>query len=389
MYFFKTTRLVVVLISCAIEVTPSDIQHSAATQIWGCYTRHALTRKSCVKRALFTSPVAAKSKGLGATSVVVKSRFSVAKTPTATNKVSSLGHNLFSVGQFCDGDLEVAFRSNTCYVRNLEVDDLLTGSRDPNLYTISISELAASSLVCLMSRATSTKSWLWHRRLTALLYILGIIKLRMILIHGRKTNVQYFHVFGSLFYPTNDRDDLGNIKPKADIGIFVGYSESSRGFCIYNRRTKKIMETIHVKFDELTTMDSECNNLEPEMNCVNFNNSSEDSQSVPSTSDLDDFLFIRNKSRLVAKGYGQEKGIDFEESFAPVERLEAVRIFVAYAAYKNFLIFQMDVKTSFLNGPLKEEVFFQQPNGFVDPDFQNHVYRFKKALYGLKQAPRA
>ncbi|GJW99575.1 retrovirus-related pol polyprotein from transposon TNT 1-94 [Tanacetum coccineum] len=95
------------------------------------------------------------------------------------------------------------------------------------------------------------------------------------------------------------------------------------------------------------------------------------------------------KSCLVAKGYGQEEGTYFEESFAPVVRLEAVRIFVAYAAHKNFLIFQMDVKTTFLNGPLKEEVFVQQPDGFVDPDFPNHIYRLKKALYGLKQAPRA
>ncbi|GKC04605.1 retrovirus-related pol polyprotein from transposon TNT 1-94, partial [Tanacetum coccineum] len=82
--------------------------------------------------------------------------------------VSGLGHNLFSVGQFCDGDLEVAFRSKTCYVRNLEGDDLLTGDRESNLYTISISDMAASSPVCLMSKATSTKSWLWHRRLSHL-----------------------------------------------------------------------------------------------------------------------------------------------------------------------------------------------------------------------------
>ncbi|GJR69359.1 retrovirus-related pol polyprotein from transposon TNT 1-94 [Tanacetum coccineum] len=82
--------------------------------------------------------------------------------------VEGLGHNLFSVGQFCDGDLEVAFHSNTCYVRNLKGDDLLTGSRESNLYTISISELAASSPVCLMFKATSTKYWLWHRRLSHL-----------------------------------------------------------------------------------------------------------------------------------------------------------------------------------------------------------------------------
>ncbi|GJT37465.1 integrase, catalytic region, zinc finger, CCHC-type containing protein [Tanacetum coccineum] len=82
--------------------------------------------------------------------------------------VEGLGHNLFSVGQFCDGDLEVSFRSKTCYVRNLEGDDLLTGGRESNLYTISISDMAASSPVCLMSKATSTKSWLWHRRLSHL-----------------------------------------------------------------------------------------------------------------------------------------------------------------------------------------------------------------------------
>nr|GEX55714.1 hypothetical protein [Tanacetum cinerariifolium] len=153
---------------------------------------------------------------------------------------------------------------------------------------------------------------------------------------------------------------------------------------------------------------------------------------------------LKNKARLVAKGYRQEEGIDFEESFAPVAcieairifiantanknmtiyqmdvktaflngelqrtkldadlygktidpthyrvaRLEVVRIFVAYAAHKNFPIYHMDVKMAFLNGPLKEEVFVRQPDGFVDPDFPNHVYRLKKALYGLKQAPRA
>ncbi|GJS05699.1 integrase, catalytic region, zinc finger, CCHC-type containing protein [Tanacetum coccineum] len=82
--------------------------------------------------------------------------------------VEGLGHNFFNIGQFCDGDLEVAFRSKTCYVRNLEGDDLLTGGRESNLYTISISDMAASSTVCLMSNATLTKSWLWHRRLSHL-----------------------------------------------------------------------------------------------------------------------------------------------------------------------------------------------------------------------------
>ncbi|GJR73173.1 retrovirus-related pol polyprotein from transposon TNT 1-94 [Tanacetum coccineum] len=85
----------------------------------------------------------------------------------------------------------------------------------------------------------------------------------------------------------------------------------------------------------------------------------------------------------------QEEGIDFEESFAHVARLEAVRMFVAFAAHKNITIIQMDVKTDFLNGLLKEEVYVSQPEGFIDPEFPDHVYRLKKALYGFKQAPRA
>ncbi|GKA69561.1 retrovirus-related pol polyprotein from transposon TNT 1-94 [Tanacetum coccineum] len=98
---------------------------------------------------------------------------------------------------------------------------------------------------------------------------------------------------------------------------------------------------------------------------------------------------LTNKARLVAKGYRQEEGIDFEESFAPVARIEAIRIFVANAVNKNMTIYRMDVKTNFLNGELRQEVYVSQPEGFVDQDNPTHVYRLKKALYGFKQAPRA
>ncbi|GJV25380.1 retrovirus-related pol polyprotein from transposon TNT 1-94 [Tanacetum coccineum] len=103
----------------------------------------------------------------------------------------------------------------------------------------------------------------------------------------------------------------------------------------------------------------------------------------------EDNTFFHNKARLVAKRYHHEEGIDFEESFAPFARLEAVRIIVAYVEHKSFPIYHMDVKTVFLNGPLKEEVYVSQPDGFVDPDHPKKVYRLRKALYGLKQAPRA
>ncbi|GJX71734.1 retrovirus-related pol polyprotein from transposon TNT 1-94 [Tanacetum coccineum] len=98
---------------------------------------------------------------------------------------------------------------------------------------------------------------------------------------------------------------------------------------------------------------------------------------------------LKNKAWLVAKGYRQEEGTNFEESFALVVQIEAIRIFLAYAAHKNMVVFQMDVKTAFLNGILKEEVYVSQPEGFVDQDHPNHVFRLKKTLFGLKQAPRA
>ncbi|GJX36933.1 retrovirus-related pol polyprotein from transposon TNT 1-94 [Tanacetum coccineum] len=105
---------------------------------------------------------------------------------------------------------------------------------------------------------------------------------------------------------------------------------------------------------------------------------------------IDEFgRVLKNKARLVAQGFRQGEGIDFEESFAPLVRIEAIRIFVVNAANKNMTIFQMDVKMTFLNRELKEEVYISQPEGFVDQDNPSHVYKLKKALYGLKQAPRA
>nr|GEV46032.1 copia protein [Tanacetum cinerariifolium] len=97
---------------------------------------------------------------------------------------------------------------------------------------------------------------------------------------------------------------------------------------------------------------------------------------------------LKNKARLVAHGYRQEERIYFEESFAPVARLDAIRIFLRFAAYMNMIVYQIDVKTAFLNGILREEVYVRQPDGFVDKDNLNHLYKLKKALYGLKQAPR-
>jgi hypothetical protein len=100
-------------------------------------------------------------------------------------------------------------------------------------------------------------------------------------------------------------------------------------------------------------------------------------------------VVTRNKARLVAKGYLQVEGLDFGETYAPVARLESIRILLAYATYHDFKLYQMDMKSAFLNGPIKEEVYVEQPPGFEDSEYPNHVYKLSKALYGLKQAPRA
>ena len=95
----------------------------------------------------------------------------------------------------------------------------------------------------------------------------------------------------------------------------------------------------------------------------------------------------RNKARLVAKGYNQEEGIDYGETFAPIARLEAMRLLLAFACMSGFKVFQMDVKSVFLNGYINEEVYVDQPPVFEDHKHPNHLFKLKKALYGLKQAP--
>nr|GFA09024.1 integrase, catalytic region, zinc finger, CCHC-type, peptidase aspartic, catalytic [Tanacetum cinerariifolium] len=147
--------------------------------------------------------------------------------------IEGLGHNLFSVGQFCDSDLEVAFRRNTCFLRNLEGVNLLKGNCTINLYTINLHDMASASPICLMARATSTKSLLWHQR---------------------KPDISFLYVFGALCYPKNDREDIGKLDAKGDIGFFIGYSANFCAYGVYNRRTKKIMETLNVTFDDLSTM---------------------------------------------------------------------------------------------------------------------------------------
>nr|GEY60247.1 copia protein [Tanacetum cinerariifolium] len=239
--------------------------------------------------------------------------------------VEEPGHNLFSVRQFCESDLEVAFRQHTCFIRNLDGVDLLT-------------EAMATA------RFTQNRS---------------IIRLRhgktpYELLHSKLSDLSFFNVFGALCYPTNDSENLeiqSSVIPQ-DVGddnldMEVAYMGNDPLFGV------PILEVTFAQSSSTASPQSIVWELVPRPDKVMVI-----TLKWIYKVKLDELGgILKNKARLVARGYRQEEGIDFEESFAPVARLEAIRIFLAYAAHKNMLVYQMDVKTSFLNDNLREEVY--------------------------------
>nr|GEV58643.1 Gag-Pol polyprotein [Tanacetum cinerariifolium] len=376
--------------------------------------------------------------------------------------VKGLGQNLLRVRQFCDADLEVAFRSKTCYVRNLNGVDLLIGDRESNLYTISISDMADSLLFCLMSKATLTKSWLWHHRLSHLNFgiindltkhdmVDGLLKFKYETDHLCSTCERGMSKKAShppkvvpkheappivttskeqtSLIPMNKADE-SNQEDSADFDgntVFVPnnilkFKEAESSTTALNLSN---MHEFH-KVKPLTRISTKSHSLEQlivsTLEPKNIKKAFSDHSCIELIQDeLHQFerldvcklvprpagkniigvkwiwknesdaenIVIQNKSHLVVNRYKQKDCINFEESFASVAHLEAVQMFVAFAAHKSITVSQMDVKIAFLNGPVKEKVYFNQPNGFVDIDFLDHVYRLKTTLYGLKQAPRA
>nr|GEU76156.1 hypothetical protein [Tanacetum cinerariifolium] len=411
--------------------------------------------------------------------------------------VERLGHNLFSVGQFYDSDLEVTFRKH------------------------SFEYMMKSSPICLLSKASKTKSWLWHRRLNHLnfgtindlsrkdlvrglprlkfekdhicsacqqgkskkhthspktentnlevlntlhmdlyepmrvqiingkKYILVIIddytrtvatasytqnrslihtrhnKTPYELVHNKKPGLTFLCVFGALCYPTNDSEDLGKLQPTADIVVPVpvnsagtpsstsidqdapslSHSPSSSVLQYLCLHQGVVAESTLIDGNQFAPVDNDpfINIFAPEP--TSEASSSGDASSAESTYELvpqpDCVMIIalkwiykvkldeygdvlKNKARLVAKGYRQEEGIDFEESFAPVARIEAILIFITNAASKNMTIYQMDVKTAFLNGELKEEVYVSQPSNTCLSSEEGSVW-FKAGSSGMGQ----
>nr|GEY26134.1 retrotransposon protein, putative, unclassified [Tanacetum cinerariifolium]GEY42961.1 retrotransposon protein, putative, unclassified [Tanacetum cinerariifolium] len=437
--------------------------------------------------------------------------------------VEGLNHNLFSVGQFCDADLEVAFRKSTCYIRDLKGNNLLTGSCGIDLYSITLQDINSPNLICLMAKASSSQAWLWHHHLSHLNFdIINLLsKNDIVTLHA------YFATEGILHQA--DGENLDKMKEKGDACIFVGYSTRSRAYRVFNKRTRVIVESIHVNFDELPQMASNHVSSDPAPKCqrmaLEHGSLSPCTQyrTVTMSNELD-LLFspmfdelLNGYSKVVSKSFAEStvdapnqrqqhttplnnhttptptcqlptlaptvtstENMNQAETYAendqvaddefinifctPVQdrgetstrHVDSLNMHTFYQRYpsehhwtkdhpleqvirnpsqsvrtrrqlesdgemcmfaltvsqtepKNikeamantawielmqeelhhFDRLDMDVKTAFLYGPLKEEVYVNQPDGFIDPYHPDKVYRLKKALYGLKQAPKA
>ncbi|GKB20381.1 retrovirus-related pol polyprotein from transposon TNT 1-94 [Tanacetum coccineum] len=255
----------------------------------------------------------------------------------------------------------------------------------------------------------------WCNAVDTSTYILNRILIRAILgktpyelLRGRKPTLDYFKVFGSKCFILNTKDYLTKFDPKSYECVFLGYSQNTKAYIILNKHTKKIEESLNVTFDETPPpsktsplVDDDLDEEEAirETEKKNLENVVEDE-----TLEIDEIVNIKESRnhplenvignlnqrtlRLVAQGYNHQEGIDYDETYAPVARFESIRILLAYACALDFKLFQMDVKSAFLNGFMNEEVYVAQILGFIDFEKPDHVYKQKKALYGLKQEPK-
>ncbi|GKD09042.1 retrovirus-related pol polyprotein from transposon TNT 1-94 [Tanacetum coccineum] len=319
-------------------------------------------------------------------------------------------------------NLEVAFRKSTCFVRDLQGNNLLTGNRRFDLYTISLQEINSSTSICLRAIASPTQAWLWHQRLSYLNLdyinllskkdvVIGLPKLKYVKDQlcsscevskekrsSFKTKIGVCQKTKLYFLEAASHDALAS---KLPLFFWAEAIATAYTTAPSQQELDLLFGPLYIEFFTACTLivnksSSPTDNYTQQDTPPITNIHSLTEPTTPSTN-----VHVKKKSTKSSSRYTAfkqdelsilsytEEGIDFEESFAPVARLEAVRIFITYVAHKSFPIYQMDVKMAFLNGPLKEEVYVAQPDGFVDPDHPEKVYRLRKSLYGLKQALRA
>nr|GEZ49444.1 integrase, catalytic region, zinc finger, CCHC-type, peptidase aspartic, catalytic [Tanacetum cinerariifolium] len=389
--------------------------------------------------------------------------------------VEGLGHNLFSVGQFYDKGLEVAFCKSTCFVRNKNGVDLLTGDRSSNLYTIALNEVASNSSTCLLAKASSLQLVVASTKRTRKIHKSvnvnfdeisemdskqfslepGLFKLNelgkssnpsilQVSEASRKDLEDLFHNFYGEYFDSSKfmKSSTTNVETSIDDEVFHEISESFQGESSSSSLNDDVQQSPEEVILPQTNTHSIPINMIPNGDEAStshnvFNERLEDAYFDDSTSFHDPSNVhtyyqpypyekkwtkdhplhkiisdpkssVRTRGQLansclfscllssiepvnVAEALRDADwvSIDYDETFAHVARIEAIRLFLAYVAHKDFTVFYMDVNTAFLNGILKEEVYVGQPPGFVSKKYPDHVYALDKALYDLKQAPRA
>ncbi|GJV65213.1 retrovirus-related pol polyprotein from transposon TNT 1-94 [Tanacetum coccineum] len=245
--------------------------------------------------------------------------------------IEGLGHNLFSVGQFCNVDLEVAFQKNTCFIRNLEGVDLLSESRDTNLYIISLDDMLKTSLICLVSKASKTKSWLWHRKSKKSSH-----QPKAEDTNQKKLYLLHMDLCGPMRVASINGKSFKE-SPKTPIFHDDPLNESPHKESISQGSSSNVRQT-HTPFEHI-----EPKNFKQAMSELSWIDAMQ--EEIHEFQRLKVWELMSCPDKVLLVKLKQEEGIDFEESFAPVARIEAIRIFVANAAHKNMTIYQMDVKT--------------------------------------------
>nr|GEW36346.1 retrovirus-related Pol polyprotein from transposon TNT 1-94 [Tanacetum cinerariifolium] len=313
--------------------------------------------------------------------------------------------------------LEVGISHETFVSRSLQQNGVVKRQNHTLIEAARTTLIYAKDLLFLWAEAMATACYTQNRSIIRLHH--G--KTPYELLHNKPPDLSFLYVFGTLCYSTNDRENLGKLQPKANIDFdkltAMASEQSNSGPALHEMTPATISSRLMPNPPPSTPVDhpapeviapiAEVVASEPVASTGLPSTTTVDqdapspsnSQTTPKTQSpiipndkvkLDEQGgILKNKARLVARGYLQEEGIDFKESFASVARLEAIRIFLVFADHINMVVYQWDVKTAFLNGNLWEKVYVSQSDGFVDPDNLNHMYKLRKALYGLKQDPRA
>nr|GEW42388.1 hypothetical protein [Tanacetum cinerariifolium] len=342
---------------------------------------------------------------------------------------------------------------NVYFVKDLKNFKLLDDTnvlhrtlRQHNMYSIDLNNIVLhKDLTCLVAKASADECMLWHRRLAHLnfktmnrvLINKSHNKTPYELFNGRTPAIGFLKPCGCHVMILNTLDILGKLDAKGDEGYFIGYFMSSKAFRVFNKRTKRVEENLHVDLLENKaiekgtnstnlsgTNDAASQEVKKDVSSLRYIDLPnwvhdallESSSSKPQDDCSTDVpesngnsnrvrpigtkrvlknkkdnrgIVIRNKSRLVAQGHKQEERINYDEVFAHVARIEAIMLFLAYASFMGFTVYQMDVKSAFLYGTIDEEVYVMQPPGFQDLEYPARVYKVQKVIYGLHQAPRA